>query len=150
MLFAFNTSTGELESFQQVGSELRRIALSEKSRSVAAARSATSGDEVTIVSFDLVDSAAETNPSAPSIESLSPDVVEQGRLKNLKVKISGTNFTDGASVLVNGVETAAELSARNGTLEMSLPKSLFNETGSISLQVKGADGSLSLAKELRI
>lgn len=149
ILFAFNTSTGELESYQEIGSELRRIALSERSRSVAAVRSAPTGDEITIVSFDLVDSA-ETNPSAPSIESLSPEVVEQGRLKNLKLQVSGKNFTEGASVLVNGVETAAELSARNGALEINLPKALFNEVGSISLQVRGADGSLSLAKELRI
>ncbi|HEY3135482.1 MAG TPA: IPT/TIG domain-containing protein [Blastocatellia bacterium] len=149
MLFAFNTATGELESFQDVGSELRRIALSVKSRSVAAVRAATSGDEVTIINFDLVDSA-ETNPSAPSIESLSHEVVEQGRLKNLRLQVSGKNFTDATSVLVNGIETAAELSPRTGALEINLPKALFNEVGSLSLQVKGADGTLSVAKELRV
>lgn len=149
MLFAFNASTGELESFQQVGSELRRIALSEKLRSVAVVRATGSGDEVTIVNFDLLDSA-ETHPSAPSIDSLSPEVVEQGRLKNLRLQVSGKNFTDATSVLVNGIETAAELYPRTGALEINLPKAFFNEVGSLSLQVKRADGTLSVAKELRV
>ena len=49
ILFAFNTETGELQSYHQAGSELRRVALSKETHSVAAVRSAPSGDEVTIM-----------------------------------------------------------------------------------------------------
>ncbi|HSQ18953.1 MAG TPA: hypothetical protein VLR92_01130, partial [Blastocatellia bacterium] len=63
ILFAFNTATGELESYQEVGSEIRRVAISEKSHAVAVVRSSSSGDEVTIVNFDVVGSD-ETNESA--------------------------------------------------------------------------------------
>src|SRR4030095_3137032 len=70
ILFAFNTTTGELESFQEGGNEIRRLALSEKSRTVAAVRSSSAGDEVSIINFDLVGSD-ETNSSAPLIDSIS-------------------------------------------------------------------------------
>src|SRR5262249_8258727 len=67
MLFAFNTQTGELESYQQMGSEIRRIALSEQSRSVAAVQSASSGDSVVIINFDIVGPDG-SDASAPMIE----------------------------------------------------------------------------------
>ena len=44
ILFAFNTGSGELESYQEIGSEIRRVALSEKTHSIAAVRSSSSGD----------------------------------------------------------------------------------------------------------
>jgi hypothetical protein len=149
MLFAFSTESGELESYQAIGSELRRLALSEKTRTVAAVRSSLSGDEVVIISFDVVDSD-DADPSAPIIESLSPSEVEQGRLKNLRLVVVGSNFTEGASLLVNGAETAADL-ARNGrALETKLPKSFFNQVTAINVQVKGANGALSQPKELHV
>src|SRR4030095_7338090 len=119
ILFAFNTASGELESYQEVGSEIRRVALSEKTHSVAAVRSASSGDEVTIISFDVVGSE-ETNPTAPLIESVSPDIVVQGRIKNLKLVVAGKNFSEGASLVVNGVEMGADLVMRRGALENRL------------------------------
>ena len=149
MLFAFNTATGELESYQQVGSEIRRVALSEKTHSVAAVRSAHSGDEVTIVNFDVV-GPDETDPSAPMIESVSPEVVEQGRVRNLKLVVAGKNFTEGASLVVNGVEMGADLVRRGSALEARLPKALFNQIASINVLVKGADGALSQPRELRV
>src|SRR5260370_14048732 len=103
MLFAFNTETGELESYQEVGGEIRRIALSEKTHSVAAVRSASNGDQVTIINFDVV-GPDETDPTTPMIESVSPAVVEQGRIKNLKLVVTGKNFTEGSSLVVNGAE----------------------------------------------
>jgi hypothetical protein len=149
MLFAFNTASGELESYQEVGSELRRVALSEKTHSVAAVRSASSGDEVTIINFDVV-GPDESNPSAPMIESVSPEVVEQGRVRNLKLVVAGKNFTEGASLVVNGVEMGADLVRRGSALEARLPKALFNQVASINVLVKGADGALSQPRELRV
>jgi outer membrane protein assembly factor BamB len=149
MLFAFNTATGELESYQDVGSKIRRIALSEKTHSLAAVRSASSGDEVTIINFDVV-GPNETNPSAPMIESVSPEIVEQGRVRNLKLVVAGKNFTEGASLVVNGVEMGADLVRRGSALEARLPKTLFNQIASINVLVKGADGALSQPRELRV
>ena len=149
MLFAFDTATGELESYQEVGSEIRRLALSEKTHSVAAVRSASSGDEVTIISFDVV-GPEETNPSAPMIESVSPEIVEQGRLGNLKLLVAGKNFTEGASLVVNGVEMGADLVGRGSALETRLPKALFSQIAVIHVLVKGADGTLSQPRELRV
>ncbi|MEK6322425.1 MAG: IPT/TIG domain-containing protein [Acidobacteriota bacterium] len=149
MLFAFNTETGELESYQEVGSELRRIALSEKAHSVAAVRSAPSGDEVAIINFDVV-GPDETDPSAPMIGSVSPGVVEQGRLRNLKLVVAGKNFTEGSSVIVNGVEMGADLVRRGTALETRLPKALFDQVAPISVLVKGANGALSQPTELRV
>lgn len=149
MLFAFNTDTGELESYQEVGSEIRRVALSEKTHSVAAVRSASSGDEVTIINFDVV-GPDETDPSAPMIESVSPEIVEQGRVRNLKLVVAGKNFTEGASLVVNGVEMGADLVRRGSALEATLPKALFSQVASINVRVKGADGALSQPRELRV
>jgi outer membrane protein assembly factor BamB len=149
ILFAFNTSTGELESYQEVGSEIRRVALSEKTHSVAAVRSASSGDELTIINFEVVGSD-EMNASAPLIESVSPEVVEQGRVRNLRLVVAGRNFTEGASLIVNGVELGADLIRKGSALETRLPKALFNEVASINVLVKGADGALSQPRELRV
>ena len=149
ILFAFNTENGELESYHQAGSELRRVALSEKAHSIAAVRSASTGDEVTIINFDVV-GADGTDPTAPAIELLSPAVVDQGRSKNLKVVVAGKNFTDGDSLVVNGVEMGADLVRGGRALETILPKALFGEVTSINVQVKGASGTLSLPTELRV
>jgi hypothetical protein len=149
ILFAFNTSNGELESYQQVGSEIRRLALSEKSHSVAVVRSSPAGDEVSIISFDVVASDG-ANPSSPTIASISPEIVEQGRLGNLKLEVVGRNFTEGASLVVNGVEMGADLIRNGGALEARLPKSLFNQTTVIKVLVKGADGTLSQPRELKV
>ena len=149
MLFAFNTDTGELESYQKIGSELHRVALSEKARSIAVVRSASSGDEVVMVSFDVVGSD-ETDPSAPAIDSLSPDTVEQGRLKNLKLVVIGQNFTEGSSLVVNGVEMGADLVKKRRALQTTLPKSLFDQAQQISIQVRAANGSVSQPKALNV
>lgn len=148
-LFAFNTGSGELESHQEIGSEIRRVALSEKTRSIAAVRSSSSGDEVSIINFDVV-ASAETNRSAPSIELVSPEVVEQGRARNLKLLVTGKNFTEGCSLLVNGVEMGADLVRRGSALETTLPKALFNQVASIGVVVKGADGVMSQPREFRV
>ncbi|MGA9774069.1 MAG: hypothetical protein WBV94_33875 [Blastocatellia bacterium] len=149
VLFAFNTETGELESYQAVGSGLRRVALSEKSQTIAAVRSAESGDEVVIISFDLVN-PEDLDPTSPIIDSISPAEVEQGRMKNLSLVVTGQRFTDGSSIIVNGAEMAAEIVQNGRALEAKLPRALFDQISTISIQVKGAGGTLSQLKELKV
>jgi len=149
MLFAFNTETGELQSYHQAGSELRRVALSEKTHSVAAVRSAPDGDEVTIIGFDVV-GTDEVDPSAPAIDSISPDNVEQGRLRNLKIVVIGSNFSEGASLLVNGVDMAADLIKSGRALQTKLPRSLFDQAKPISIQVKAINGAVSAPRDLNV
>ena len=148
MLFAFNAENGELETFQSIGSELRRVELNERGRSVVAVRSAPAGDEVVIVGFDLAGSD-DASP-APRISSLKPNVVEQGRLKNLRLIVNGENFTEGSSLLVNGTETAAEVVQQGRVLEARLPRSLFDQPGAISVQVKAAAGAVSEPSPLSV
>jgi hypothetical protein len=149
VLFAFNTGTGELESYQAIGSELRSMALNEKAQTVAAIRSSQSGDEIVIINFDLVKDESG-DPNAPQIDSLQPSEVEQGRLKNLQLVINGQRFSDGASVIINGAEMAAEITQKGSALETRLPRALFDDVKSISIQVKGANGVLSSPRELRV
>jgi hypothetical protein len=149
VLFAFNTETGEVESYQTVGGELRRVAVSEKSRVVAAVRSSPSGDQVVIISFDVV-SPSQPEPSSPIIDSISPDVTEQGRVRNLQLIVAGKNLSDGSSVVVNNTEYAADLMQNGRALQTKLPQSLFNQPGSLSVRVKAANGVISTATELRI
>ncbi|MFL6273893.1 MAG: YncE family protein [Blastocatellia bacterium] len=149
VLFAFNTETGELESYQAIGSALGRLALSEKTQTVAAVHSTKAGDEIIVINFDLI-KPDTPDPNAPLIESLRPAEVEQGRLKNLQLVVAGQRLGDSASILVNGVEMAAEVSQNGRALEARLPRALFDEVKSISIQVKGANGALSAPRELRV
>lgn len=149
VLFAFNTQNGELESYQAIGSELRRLALSEKSQAVAAVRSSQDGDEIVIINFDLLKDET-SDPNAPQIDSLQPAEVEQGRLKNLRLVVLGQRFGDGASVLVNGAEMAADVTKGGRGLETRLPRALFDQAGSVNIQVKSASGALSDIRELRV
>ncbi|HJQ23167.1 MAG TPA: PQQ-binding-like beta-propeller repeat protein [Blastocatellia bacterium] len=149
VLFAFNTETGELESYQAIGGELRRLALSEKTQTVAAIRSSQGGDEIVVINFDLI-KPDTLDPNAPLIESLQPAEVEQGRLKNLQLVVTGQRLGDGASILVNGVEMAAEVAPHGRALEARLPRALFDEVKSVSIQVKGANGALSAPRDLHV
>jgi hypothetical protein len=149
MLFAFNTETGELESYQEVAGGIRRIALSEKTHSVAAVRSASTGEEVSIINFDVV-GPDESDPGTPMIESVSPGVVEQGRVKNLRLIVTGKNFTEGSSLVVNGAEMGADLVRKGSALEARLLKALFDQVASINVLVKGANGMLSQPTEVRV
>jgi outer membrane protein assembly factor BamB len=148
ILFAFATDTGQLESFTNIGSELRRVALSEKAKAVAAVRSAPTGDEVVVVTFDV--DGEEPDPTAPIIDSLHPNVVEQGRLKNVKLTVLGSNFTDGASLIVNGNEIAADVVRDGAALQTKLPKSMFDHVGSISVRIRGVNGAVSEERTLSI
>lgn len=158
VLFAFSTASGELESYQVVGNELRRIFVSDNGRKVAAVRSNSGGDEVVITSFEMVsgdDSAdptgkeTEKSDAAPlAITALKPDSVEQGYAKNLRLAVEGRNLTDGDALVINGVEVATEASGE--ALAALLPKSLFKQPGEISVQVKSAKGALSMPVSLRV
>jgi hypothetical protein len=149
VLFAFNTETGEIESYQTVGNELRRVAMSDKAHSVAAVRSSPGGDQVVIISFEVV-SPGEPESLIPIIDSILPDVAEQGQVSNLQVIVAGKNLVGASSLLVNGIEYAADLTRNGGALRTKLPKSLFSEVGSLSVQIKGANGIVSTAGALRV
>lgn len=149
VLFAFSAETGELEAHQIIGSELRRIALSERAQSVVAVRSTPGSDEVVIIGFEQGD-AAESEETNPIIESLKPDVVDQGRKKNLRLIIRGQNFTEGASLLVDGNEVPADLVKGGKSLEARLSRSLFAQAGDIRIEVKAANGAVSQARSLRV
>ena len=148
VLFAFSTETGELDSYQVVGNELRRIYVSDNGKRVAAVRSNTGGDEVVITSFEEV-SSTTTKVALPVITTLKPDLIELGYAKNLRIQVQGQGFADGDALVVNGVEVATELS-KSGSLEAQLPKSLFKQTGDISVQVKRANGGSSLPVSLHV
>jgi hypothetical protein len=95
-----------------------------------------------MVSFDTIDSD-RSDPAAPIIDSLSPNAVEQGRFKNLRLVVTGQNFTDGSSLIVNGTEVAADLVRKGRRLQANLPKSLFDHVSRISVAVKAATGAVS-------
>ncbi len=149
MLFAFNTETGELESHEAVGSELRRIALSEVTRTVTAIRSAPTGDEIVIIGFDVEKAKeSEADSAAPLITAFVPDVVEQNRPRNLRLIIKGQNFAPGASVVVDGEVLAADLK-ESDTLKVIVPKSRLQRNADLSIQVRSG-GSDSPAKALPV
>ncbi len=149
-LFAFNADTGELEAPQNIGSELRRIALNKESRTLAVMRSSSGGDEVVIVNFDLV-SEEEEDPAppvqVPVISLLKPNTVEQGRLKGIKVLVKGENL-EGGTLVINGQDVPSN-QVRKG-LEAKLNKELFDFPGFISVQVKSPDGLLSQVAPLTV
>lgn len=151
MLFAFDTESGELQSFQESKGEIHRIALSERTRSVAAVCSASTGDQVIVISFDVVGPDGN-DPNTPTIDSLSPETVEQGRVNNLTLVVKGRNFTDGSSLIVNGVEVGADFIAQKGggALETRLPKSLFDQASPITVQIKSASGGLSQPRAISV
>ena len=149
ILFAFSTETGELESYQQLGRGLHRIALSEKARRLAAVCSTSTGDEIVIVGFDVV-TPEEPDPSAPTITALKPDTVEQGRLSSLHLVVKGTNFGEGSSLKVNGVEVSANLLKDGTALGAKLRRALFDSAGDLSIQVKASNGALSAPVPLHV
>jgi len=156
LLFAFNTQTGEVESQVTLGSELRRIAVSEKSKTVMAIKSSSGGDEIVILPFDkaAADEASSDESAAPVITSLSPDKVEQSRPQNLKVTVTGTNFTKESTLLVGEGDAATEISARlirNKTaLEATIRKALLAQPRELSIRVKAAGGLVSNPSVLRV
>jgi len=142
VLFAFDTLTGELESHQMIGSELRRIEVNEKSRTVVAVRSAPGGDEIVIVAFDEA-APEEAGSGEPAITALSPPVAQQARPQNLRLIVEGINLTQGSVLVVEGEEIRAKL-IRNGTaLEATIGKALLVQPRDLPVQVKSAGGAVS-------
>ena len=149
VLFAFSVATGELESYQVVGNELRRLVLSDNGKKVAAVRSNSSGDEIVLASFDVTP-GDNSDLTLPQIKSISPATVEQGYANNLRVTVQGDNFTANDTLLINGNAVATELTNGGKTLEAVVTKSLFKEKGEIQVQVKRANGSVSASSTLQV
>ncbi len=150
VLFAFDTATGEMESYQYVGGELMGMALTAKGRSVAVVRRAPDTDQIVVLGFDS-ESPDKSGDGAPVIQSLSPDVVEQGRLKNLSLVITGENFTPESQVFVDGqMVTAVSLTRKGKALTAKVSKLSFQKAGNISITVKNADGVASIPALLQV
>lgn len=154
LLFAFSTETGELESYHLIGSELRRVALSEQARSIAAVRSTPRGDEVVIIGFDMVASAAEDDESLPVIDSISPSEVEQGQVRKVRVTAiapAGRRFAEGSLLVADGEVIAQSNLLRKGkALEAKLDDSKFARVGAVPIQVRAPNGTLSQPKLLTV
>ncbi len=152
VLFAFGTETGELESYQVVGNELRRLVISDAGKKVAAVRSNSSGDEIVITSFDMIapENTDTNHELLPAIKTLKPGTVEEGYANNLRISVEGENFLEGASLIVNGAEIATDYFNSGKELSAALPRSLFKHTGEITVQVKRADETLSTPMMLRV
>jgi hypothetical protein len=127
-LFAFRTDTGELQSHQVAGGALLGLAINNKSQTVAAIGRTVSRDEILIAGFEFQDSESTKDASTSKAEpvvtveadsskivatrtpapdaaakgpSLRPASVPAGR-SNLKVRISGANFTRRTRIYVSG------------------------------------------------
>jgi len=149
VLFAFSVANGELESYQVVGNELRRLVLSDNGKKVAAVRSNSTGDEIVLASFDVA-TGDNSDLTLPQIKSINPATVEQGYENNLRIAAQGDNFSANDALIVNGTEVATEITNGGKALEAAVPKSLFKEAGEIQVQVKRADGGLSASSVLRV
>jgi hypothetical protein len=158
ILFAFSAETGELESNQMIGGELLGLALSDATQTVIAVRRSALSDEISLTSFEFADSdssehaARERSPvQAPVIKSISPETTQQGRLQQLTLKVRGSNFTPGSSLIVDHTyEFASHLISSGKALVAKLPGSLFARAGDISIQVKGSSGALSLPVTMHV
>ncbi len=112
MLFAFSPESGEIQSFQQLGSELMSITLNSNARKIAAVRRTASRDEIVIADFDVIGGDPEKSPvketllrqeEANAIEEMvtAPGVVPnsakpsaevyRGALNGLKLVETGAN-----------------------------------------------------------
>ncbi|PYP90200.1 MAG: hypothetical protein DMF61_00385 [Blastocatellia bacterium AA13] len=153
VLFAFNIDTGEMDSYQNVGHELMSAAMTTRGRAVAVVRRGPDGDEVVVLGYDGSVNESENNSptNAPMIHSLSPEVVEQGRSNSLSLMVAGDNFGQGSSLVVNGVSLDGVRLPRNGrAISTRLSKSVFAESGSLSVVVRNADGIESAPVFLRV
>ncbi|MFL6216274.1 MAG: lamin tail domain-containing protein [Blastocatellia bacterium] len=77
----------------------------------------------------------------PQLARLTPDKTSTGA-EDVEMTIEGERFQRGAVVLVGGQAVAAEFVSKT-RLKATLPASLFTKVGSINVQVKNADGTLS-------
>jgi outer membrane protein assembly factor BamB len=162
VLFAFSTTTGELQSSQMLGSELMGLSVSDPDRMIATVRRTAKSDQIVILNFDTGDPAdaksaeksaekasAKKSP-VPVINSLHPDRVEQGQVSKLHVTIRGSNFPSGASLLINGTTTIGAQMINPKVLIGKLPPELMAEPGTISVQVQAPDGTQSQPAALTV
>src|SRR5215813_3030501 len=70
VLFAFSTTTGELESSQALGSELMGLSVREPDRMIAAVRRTAKSDQIVLLSFEAGD-ASDVSRSEKNPEKLS-------------------------------------------------------------------------------
>jgi len=159
ILFAFNTLTGELESSQDLETELMGLALSDANRMIATIRRTAKNDQIVILSFGNSEPVAadgsdngtakpvgrvsSKKSAVPIINSLKPDTVEQGQTTKLRITVRGANFASGASLLINGTTPIGGVLISPKFIIGKLPPQLLAQPGAISIQVQTPDGALS-------
>jgi hypothetical protein len=77
----------------------------------------------------------------PQLARLTPDKTGTGA-EDVEIQIEGERFQRGAVVIVGSQTLAVEFISKTA-LKVVLPASLFTKVGSLSVQVKNADGNLS-------
>jgi len=156
-LFAFNPDTGEKVADMQLSGEAMRMSISPKSQTLAVVNRTKAGDQVVVVQFDLsqLDAAGGSGDAAapatdPAIESLSPSTVRRGQLRDVPLAIRGANFPSGSSLVLNGAQLNPGLVRNVNTIVAKLPRSLFDKSGEVTVQVKSPAGPLSRAAVIRV
>jgi outer membrane protein assembly factor BamB len=145
ILFAFDTRTGELNSYKVVGNELRSLALNRKGLSLLTVRTSMTVDEiVTIYLGEENNNRLERQASAksmPEIRQVSGEPIQ------VRLTIQGTNLQKG--VIVEFVK-AGNVIVRHtperiteGQLTLSMPVKRLEALGSFELRVVTADNVVS-------
>jgi outer membrane protein assembly factor BamB len=159
VLFAFSTTTGELESSQTLGNELMGLSLNDGDQMIATVRRTPKSDQIVILNFDNGDpeevkafgkgteKAAEKVSAKPApvpvINSLSPSTVEHGQLSKLAITVRGSNFASGSSLLINGSTMVSTQVINSKVVIGKLPPQLLAQAGTVNIQVQAPDGSQS-------
>lgn len=86
-------------------------------------------------------------PAAPTISSLTPNAITAGQTP--AITIAGTNFRDGATVLVKSVSHPAT-DIKAASLKVQLTAAATAAAGSVDVVVVNADGTKSAAATLTI
>jgi IPT/TIG domain len=152
LLFAFDLETGELDSYQDLGRELRTLALG-PDRTLTAVRSASNGDEIVIIKFDVGNAAPADPPGdvvRPVISALSPSAIEMGQTTNPVVFVFGENFRDGSRIKFDGIRIQASLSHGGKALRATLPAAWFTKRRDIAVQVELPGGTESVSAALHV
>ncbi|HEY6330770.1 MAG TPA: hypothetical protein VI756_15665 [Blastocatellia bacterium] len=163
-LFAFGTETGALQSHQEIGPEVMGVGLGQEQQVVAALHRTSSGDEIVVASFDETDDSA-TPPDAsdddtakaadsaatageifdakkkqpPVINRIIPDTVVMSPKSRVLVVVRGDHFAAAAVGLYNSIKAPTTV-LTDGKLQMGIPADAFAQAGSISIQVRDANG----------
>ncbi|MGH9829916.1 MAG: IPT/TIG domain-containing protein, partial [Blastocatellia bacterium] len=84
-----------------------------------------------------------------AISSIQPASVDQGQTQKVHLRVHGDRFKQGSVILYNGTAAKTAQLGR-GLLTASLPQTLFDQVGQISIQVREPKGTLSNIVTLQV